>query len=254
MAPNTYAVLRTAANYLEQVRADTPVIVVVEGPEDLPSLGMFQAFRRVRSVVPGRLVSGTVVYLGDPEELLAGRRTVRPTQPTFEIVAKTYWERIGPYRGSDSIVLVLRPFHRSYGRLRNQHPEWEIGPGVLLARGPAPVAEVAPGAPPSRPTTSELVGSTAALVLLLAACGIGWSVSLLKVGVVEQVALAPALGAASLIVAGLVIARAGFAMRGAPMITAAAVAAGGGWVVLAARAFLRRRRRRAIGSDRVSGS
>jgi hypothetical protein len=254
MDPRTYAVLRTTANYLEQVRADAPVIVVVDGGEGTPSLGMFQAFRRVRSVVPGRLVSRTVVYLGDPEELLAGRRTVRPTQPTFEIVAKTYWDRIGPYRGSDSIVLVLQPFHRSFGRLRSQHPEWEIGPGVLLARGPAPTVDVTPGARPSRPTTPELVGSTIALVLLLVACGIGWSVSLLRVGVVEQLALAPALGAAALTVAGLVIARAGFAMRGAPMIAAAAVAAGGGWVVLAAGMFLRRRRRRAIAIDRPPGS
>jgi hypothetical protein len=56
-----------------------------------------------------------------------------------------------------------------------------------------------------------------------------------------------------LIVAGLLIARAGFAMRGAPMMTAAIVAAGGGWVIHAARITLERRRARpsepAAGSD-----
>lgn len=242
MEPKTYAVLRTAANYLIQVRADAPVIVVVDGAEDTPSLGMLQAFRRIRSVVPGPLVSRTVVYLGDPEELLAGRKTRRPTQPTFDDVASTYWARIGPYRGPDSIVLVLQPFNRAFGRILHRHPEWEIGPGVLLARGPAPTHQVPIGALPSRPPTQDLVGATTMLVLLLLVCGLGWSVSLLRVGWVERVALAPALGAASVIVAGLVIARAGFAMRGAPMVLAAILAAAGGWAVLAAKTLVARRR------------
>jgi hypothetical protein len=249
MEPRTYAVLRTAANYLEQVRADAPVIVVVDGAEGTPSLGMLQAFRRIRAVVPGPLVSRTVVYLGDPEELLAGRKTLRPTQPTFDGVATTYWVRIGPYRGPDSIVLVLRPFNRAFGRILHRHPEWEIGPGVLLARGPSPTAQVPVGGLPSRPRIRDLVGATTMLVLLLLACGLGWSVSLLRVGWVERVALAPALGAASLIIAGLVIARSGFSMRGAPMVMAAIAAAAGGWAVLAAKTLVVRRRIRLADPD-----
>jgi hypothetical protein len=244
MEPKTYAVLRTATNYLVQVRADAPVIVVVDGAEHTPSLGMLQAFRRIRAVVPGPLVSRTVVYLGDPEELLAGRKSSRPTQLKFDNVATTYWARIGPYRGPDSIVLVLQPFHQFYGKVLHRHPEWEIGPGVLLARGPSPTADVVVGALPSRPPTRDLVGTSVALVVFLVACGIGWSVSLLRVGWVERVAIAPALGVASVTVAGLVIARAGFAMRGVPMVAAAIVAAGGGWAVLAARVLLARRRDR----------
>ncbi|MGH2679810.1 MAG: hypothetical protein ACRDG8_04915 [Actinomycetota bacterium] len=242
MEPTTYAVLRTAANYLTQVRADAPVVVVVDGPEHTPSRGMIQAFRRVRAVVPGPLVSRTVVYLGDPDELLAGRRTTRPTQLKFDNIARTYWARIGPYRGPESIVLVLQPFHQSYGRELNRHPEWEIAPGVLLARGPAPTADLETGSMPARPPTGDLVGTTVLLVLLLLACGIGWSASLLRVGWIERVALAPVLGAAAVTVFGLVIARAGFAMRGAPMVTAAILAAGGGWAVLAGKAIFARRR------------
>ena len=250
MEPKTYAALRTAANYLIQVRADAPVIVVVDGAEHTPSLGMLQSFRRIRAVVPGPLVSRTVVYLGDPEELLAGRKTSRPTQLKFDNVATTYWARIGPYRGPDSIVLVLQPFHQFYGRVLHRHPEWEIGPGVLLARGPAPTAAVPVGALPSRPPSRDLIATTVGLVLLLFVCGIGWSVSLLRVPWVERVAFAPALGAASVTVAGLVIARAGFAMRGAPMVTAAIVAAGGGWAVLGAKVRFARRRDRVAEAGR----
>jgi hypothetical protein len=244
MEPATHAVLRTAANYLIEVRADAPVIVVVDGEASLPSLGMIQAFRRARAVFPGPLVSRTVVYLGDPDELLAGRRTSRPEQPKFDGVAQTYWARIGPYRGPESIVLVLAPFHRSYGQVLKRHPDWEIGPGVLLAQGPSPTTEIAVGAQPTRPTTGELVATTIVLVILLLVCGMGWSISLLRVGWVERIAFAPAFGVASLIVAGLVIARTGFAMRGAPMVTAAILAAGGGWVVQAARIAAMRRRGR----------
>jgi hypothetical protein len=253
MEPATHAVLRTAANYLIEVRADTPVIIVVDGEASLPSRGMIQAFRRARAVFPGQVVSRTVVYLGDPDELLAGRRTTRPEQPKFDGVAQTYWARIGPYRGPDSIVLVLAPFHRSYGQVLQRHPEWEIGPGVLLAQGPPPTTEIAVGARPTRPSTSELVTSTIVLLILLLVCGLGWSISLLRLGWVERIAFAPAFGTASLIVAGLVIARAGFAMRGAPMVTATVVAAGGGWAIHAARIVLDRRRSRstepAPGSD-----
>ena len=252
MQPATHAVLRTAANYLIEVRADAPVIVVVDGERSLPSLGMLQAFRRMRAVFPGPLVSRTVVYLGDPDELLAGRRTTRPEQPKFDAVAQTYWARIGPYRGPNSIVLVLAPFHRSYGQVLQRHPEWEIGPGVLLAQGPIPTTAVAVGAQPTRLPTSELVTTTIVLVVLLLACGFGWSTSLLRVGWVERIAFAPAFGAASLIVAGLVIARAGFAMRGAPMVTAAILAAGGGWGVRAASIVLARRRARS--TERAPGS
>jgi hypothetical protein len=190
------------------------------------------------------------VYLGDPEELLAGRKTSRPTQLKFDNVATTYWARIGPYRGPDSIVLVLQPFHQFYGRVLHRHPEWEIGPGVLLARGPAPTADVPVGALPSRPPGRDLVATTVGLVLLLFVCGIGWSVSLLRVPWVERVAFAPALGAASVTVAGLVIARAGFAMRGAPMVTAAIVAAVGGWAVLGAKVRFARRRDRVAEAGR----
>ena len=54
------------------------VIVVVDGDVARPSLGIIQAFRRIRAVVPGHLVSRTVVYLGDPDELLAGRPGLDP--------------------------------------------------------------------------------------------------------------------------------------------------------------------------------
>jgi hypothetical protein len=242
MEPSTHAVLRTAAHYLIQVRADAPVIVVVDGEPGLPSLGMIQAFRRVRAAFPGPLVSRTVVYLGDPDELLAGRRTTRPEQPKFDGVSQTYWARIGPYRGPESIVLILAPFHRSYGQLLQRHPEWEIGPGVLLAQGPTLTGPITVGALPTRPPMGDLVLTTMVLVVLMLVCGVGWSTSLLRVGWVERIAFAPAFGAASLTVAGLVIARAGFAMRGVPMVTAAILAAGGGWVVMAARIAAAKRR------------
>ena len=242
MEPNTYAVLRTAANYLIQERVDAPVIVVVDGEQGTPSLGMIQAFRRVRAVVPGHLVSRTVVYLGDPDQLLAGRPTTRPEQPKFDNVARSYWARIGPYRGPDSVVLVLAPFHRSYGEVQQRHPDWEIGPGVLLAQGPAPTTGVVAGDEPIRPPAGDLIATTALLVVLLLVCGFGWSASLLRVGWVERIAFAPAFGAASLTVAGLVVARAGAAMRGAPMVAAAIVAAGGGWAVMAVKIVVARRR------------
>jgi hypothetical protein len=242
MVPATHSVLRTAATYLEDVHADVPVIVVVDGAVDVPSLGMLQAFRRVRAVFPGRVVSRTVVYLGDPEEALAGRRTSRPEQFKFDRVAKTYFSRIGPFVGPESIVLVLQPFNRFYQDILRRHPEWEIATGVLLARGPAPSGPVSVARLPSRPAMSELMTWTLALVALLVACGLGWSRALLRVGWVEGVALAPAFGAASITVVGLLIARAGFAMRGAPMVWAAVVAAAAGVLAWAARSLVERRR------------
>ena len=90
--------------------------------------------------------------------------------------------------------------------------------------------------------SGSTIATTALLVVLLLICGFGWSASLLRVGWVERIAFAPAFGAASLTVAGLVIARAGAAMQGAPMIAAAIVAAGGGWVVMAVKFVVARRR------------
>ena len=115
-----------------------------------------------------------------------------------------------------------------------------------------PQRTVAVGALPTRPPMGELVVTTVVLVVLLLVCGVGWSTSLLRVGWVERIALAPAFGAASLTVAGLVIARGGFAMRGTPMVVAAILAAGGGWVVQAAR--IAAARRRTPSTEPVAGS
>src|SRR5207237_580625 len=77
-APSDASMAQTAANYLGQVDHGNPVIFVVDRQEEETDFGMIVAFRRLRATMPAAMVPRVVVYLGDPENLLAGRPTYRP--------------------------------------------------------------------------------------------------------------------------------------------------------------------------------
>jgi hypothetical protein len=120
-------------------------------------------------------------YLGDPEKLLARQPTSRPDVPGFDVTADRYWTSLAPSLGDPQVVFVIVPFNQNYDAISHRHPDWEIAPGILLARGPKPPSTLSFAAPPVRPSTRDLVEETLLGVLLLTICGIGWSFDLMTV-------------------------------------------------------------------------
>jgi hypothetical protein len=239
MQPLTYSILKTTGDYLRAVKPTGSIVYVVDQNADNQAFGLVGAFRRVRAQAPGQYMTKVSTYLGDPEKLLAGQPTTRPGVPGFDAVASRYWTSLAPTLGDVSVVFVIVPFNQNFKNIYARHPDWQIAPGVLLAKGPPPPANLVFADPPVRPPTRDLVLETLASVLLLIVCGIGWSVSLLKTGWTVRMMMSPSLGMAAITLVGILGGRAGMSMMGRPMIVLTAVAAASGWIFPATR-LLRR--------------
>jgi hypothetical protein len=250
MQPLTYSILKTTGDYLRAVKPTGSIVYVVDQSADNQAFGMVGAFRRVRAQAPGAYMTKVSTYLGDPEKLLAGQQTTRPDVPGFDAVAGRYWTSLAPTLGDVSVVLIIVPFNQNYKAIADRHPDWQIAPGVLLAKGPLPPADLTFADPPVRPATRDLVLQTVASVLLLILCGLGWSVSLLKSGWTVRLMMSPSLGMAAISLVGILGGRAGVSMMGTPMVALTAVAAASGWILPAVRLF----RRSAVAPQPTPGS
>ncbi len=235
MQPLTYSILKTTGDYLRAVKPTGSIVYVIDQGADQQAFGLVGAFRRVRSQAPGQYMTKVSTYLGDPEKLLAGQPTIRAGDPGFNAVASRYWTSLAPTLGDVSVVLVIVPFNQNFKKISDRHPDWQIAPGILLAKGPPPPTDLAFADPPVRPPTRDMVLQTLVSVLLLIVCGIGWSVSLLKSDWITRLMLSPSFGMTAITLVGILGGRAGLSMRGTPMIVITALAAASGWVLPAVR-------------------
>ena len=227
---------RTALSYLTTTTpARRAVFVVQQMKQPESDFGMIPAFRRIRALSPGWYTPNIATYLGDPDQVLADRPTHRPGNPAFNEASDLYWPSLRPWLSDDAAVIVLKPFYDQYQELLKAHPDAEIAPGVLLLRGPRPAPAFAPPVPLVGPSTASLLGWIAWSFLVLAVAGVGWSWSLLRLPWSDRLALAPALGLATLTLGGFIVGMQGVTLReGAGRWTVVGVAAAG-WLVWAGR-------------------
>jgi hypothetical protein len=114
-----------------------------------------------------------------------------------------------------------------------------LGPGVTLLAGPSPPEPLS--VPSSRTTAGELIRIAALGLGVLLATGFGWGLALTRYPAVEVLSLAPPIGAAALVLVGLVAGRLGLSFAGGGGVAVALVVGALGW----AAAILSDRRRRA---------
>jgi hypothetical protein len=193
--------LKAASGYLQGLPEGTPVIVPVlfGGAEEM--FGVVPALRRLRAAVPPRLADDLFVYLGSPDELLAGVPTLRG-DPVFDAVSQRYWDALVPIlRRGDPVILGVAPYTPGVHEMERTDPRAVLTRGVVVLRGPQPL-DRAPRVVLPRPDLLALVGRAGLILLLLLAVGSGWSLLLFRVGIMEAVALAPATGVAMLVAGG----------------------------------------------------
>ena len=222
MTPPERVKVLTAARYLQQLPTSRPVIVVVSPPPIIP-------FRRVRSVAPSDEISRIVVYPGYPDTLLQGRPTVDPFQRSLTRISRQFWPGIRPLLHRNPVIIVVAPYYHGWDGLLERHPGWVVGPGLAVARGPRPARSSLTVPAPQPPPFSWLVWRTVAMLLLLAAAGAGWAVSLMPAGFMVRAALSPAFGVAAFVLTGFVADRLGVRLAEGGGIAVAVVAAALGW-------------------------
>src|SRR5205814_3574534 len=111
----------------------------------------------------------------------------------------------------------------------------EVVPGVWVVAGPA-LGSAPPPAPPPRPIDAAPVAWSAVALLALAwVAGSGWAVAATRRDTwFSALALAPAIGVAVIVAAGVIADRAGIRLGSGGGLAAVVVAASAGWVLAAA--------------------
>jgi hypothetical protein len=215
---------RTAGRYLTSVGGDRPVVFVV-------SRGNFHSPRNViRAALPPGHIARAHVYIGDADRLLARRPTVVPGKERYNQRSLLQFEAVRGVLADRPIVLALSALSRP----GEAGPGRSVAPGVRLIRGPAPSEPIVPADLPRPATGPELAWIVARGLALSTAVGLGWSLWLLPRGWLTRLSVAPALGMAIVVLAGVAAARVG---AGAPGLRWGVILAlvALGWVVPVAR-------------------
>jgi hypothetical protein len=232
-----YRQVGAAGRYVTAIGGSRPVVYVVDPGRWRPNPGVRPQFDVIRAGVPVSQFARSQVYLGTESNLLAGRPTLRPGDADFNEVSRARWPAVRGLLDDNPVVLSLDGLVRPAGRDAGGSA---IAPGVRVVQGPRLRTMPAPSPSPE----IWAVGAAAARVLLvLALVGSGWAAGLLDGGWVVRASMAPALGAAVLVVCGVVAGRLGLGGPSArPSMVVAAAALGWG-VALTIR---RQRHRRAV--------
>lgn len=221
-SPSVASRFHELATVLEE--EDGPIILAVDRrvSEDAAATGYgtVAALRRFRAALPADLIDETTVYLGDPDVLLAGRPSFRRDLPMYDAWSREAWRAVAPLLDDDPTVLVVRPYHDGARALAIEHPGWVVNPWLLVARGSLSDVAADP-VPRAAPGWEALLRWTASILALIGVVGSGWAMWFAKDDRLAGLALAPAVGLALLVVAGIVL-EGGFDVR--------AAGPGGRWV------------------------
>ena len=217
ISPTALAESETAAEYVSQLGANEPVVFLV-GPKGAAGvLSVPLKERVIRVALPPDRQPSVHFFVGEPADLLAGRRT--PVGPKTLAATQSYWDDVRGVLPQHPPVLIVQALAQTqFDVATNDLHATVLAPGVALLQGPEPASPLSP-APAPHPVPPVRFGLLlgAGLLLALFVAGIGWTVALAGLDAPAELlaGLAPASGAAALILGGLVAAKAGVRLGGA---------------------------------------
>ncbi len=223
--------------YMNQVRPDVPVVVLMQ-PADLNGILLWKArFNEIRAFAPPDQIGRIVGYIGRPDQALAGLQTIiadpsGPAAIAFNRVSEHLWRDYGAQVSDPaSIVLVPKDFvgPNSWDSLV-AGSQGLAAPDLAVLRGPVPRGLTATSAP-TLPVNRAWV-CTILTLLTLGLAGGGFAVRTLAsrdASMLDAVALAPAFGLVALTLAGLAVAAVGLNPHGTAGVASALVAASAGY-------------------------
>jgi hypothetical protein len=234
-----------AAEYLHAyVDPDAEVFWILDWPAEQGN--PYHQWSVIQSSLSAEDADRSRLYIGSPDAFLAGEPGRPLTGPATEGLG-------GPVEvpGLDSVGLFIQRYSTgSFARLAEARPDLVIGRGVILVAGPKPTLQLPAPAPPGvNNSLRGLAGVFLALLLGMAVVGGGWSLALLPADTVLRVALAPGLGLATAIPAGMAWDWLGLSFGGPGALGPLAVAGVAGWVTAGIQAVRRRRRTDPAGAE-----
>ncbi len=231
-----------AGHLAASVPAGEPVVFVLD--PDGPGGEVAAPFgdRAIRVGLPADRQDDAHFFVGAPEDALAGRRSAEDAPGT---VTDPYWDDVRGVLDGNPPLVVLESLAAPQFAHAVALGALVVAPGVAVLRPPTSLAVPAPGPTPNAyPGLWPALGWSLLLLLVLGLVGSGWSWLALgdrraggqRVDPYAVVALAPAVGAAALVLAGLVTAEAGIRLAGPGGVIVILIVAAAGWVATLARA------------------
>jgi hypothetical protein len=207
-----------ASAYSNGLPAGQPFVVLVGPLGGAGVLSIPLKERTIRVALTPDRQGDLHLFVGEPEDLLAGRRTVFAGSAT-DRAALPYWTDVRTVLPLRPPVVILQRFAPGqFERALHDLGATEIGPGAALLQGPPPTLplEPAPLQAPVPTIESGLIWA-AVILALLGLAGLGWTAMLVgpHLGPEVAVALSPAVGSAVLMLAAIPVARAGIGVGGA---------------------------------------
>jgi hypothetical protein len=209
-------------------RAQVVFVLSFEG-----SAGVYSPLLEERTIRIGLAPERSVdahFFVGDAEDLLAGRRSPAPDARS-EAVARPYWEDVAGLIANRPPVLILQSAAPDQFDAAEGLGATVIAPGVSLLEGPLPRGPLSPPEPlPGPPSVAWGLVWGASLLALLGAAGAGWTRVILGPAAEASIVAcaSPAAGAGALILGGMIAAESGVRLGGAGgAMTYVAVALGG---------------------------
>jgi hypothetical protein len=210
-----------AGRIAETTAPGTPLVFVADDPRGDGLFLWSHVLNTARAIVPPARAGDVVVYLGDVEDLLAGRSTERG-DPAFDLASATSLEDLPSLDGAP--IFVVSGFVKD--------PTAALTPGLI--RWSPTLATTVPDPRPLPAFDGELAMTdppsmalaTLRAFALLLLVGFGWARWTMR-DLAGSLATAPAFGVATLTIAALLVERAGFGVLGTGPATAASLLAGG---------------------------
>ncbi|HYU56742.1 MAG TPA: hypothetical protein VEO00_01660 [Actinomycetota bacterium] len=236
----------TALAYAERLDRpeDAAIVFVIDdrGPNPGATASLIGHMLRVAQT-PDQF-DDVYLYVGTPENFLAGRPTTSDTAPTYDAVSRQYLRALRPRLAERPLAFVTKSSNQhDYFAWEIAHPESRVAEGIALVQGGPPPAQdaEAPNLPLAvyPPLYLTLLAGGAFAVLFLA--GLGWILALSggRLRRHEALALSPAAGIAALVVGGLIADRLGVRLTGVGGASVPVAIAALGWAAL----WLRHRRK-----------
>ncbi|HEX2089028.1 MAG TPA: hypothetical protein VHI54_03710 [Actinomycetota bacterium] len=228
----------TAGRYLDMtgVSANEPVVFVIDDHGPNPVVSVSQLIYVIAANLRPERTEQAHFYFGDPERYLQGKPTVRPGRPLYNQMSALLWRDIQPLIRTKPIALVLASYNPQYLETVSRHPELRTLNNTMVLNGPDPptskLRNLIPASGPLRILSLQL-----ATLLVLFLAGLGWAIVLLPRGLRsrEVLAVAPAVGIAFVVAAGVLLDRAGVRPAGLAAAATPLLIAIPGWVLAARR-------------------
>jgi hypothetical protein len=199
---------------------DRPVVFIVDDRGPLPATTIPFMRDHLFAAFPTDRLAHVYVYLGSPQDFLAGRPASSPPSHQYEVSSQRLFAVLQPALRADPVALIVESYNETFfGPWVGAHPQSRVGAGpVAVVQGPPPPAAIpAPHPVVPNPTFPKLMLIGVGTLLVLGLVGLGWTWVLLGRWMARQevLASAPAVGLAVLTLGGALADAAGIRLAGA---------------------------------------